>query len=446
MTAEQFAAKVKAELGDHKHDHPTVEMSLASEVEAVQNFWEQRDSLRRIHAIAQARMVGPWGVLGAVLVRVMCAVPAQVRLPATIGAPMSLNLFVALVGVSGEGKDGCIGCARDAVRFTDQIRELRELPLGSGEGIARALERDDDGNQDPVLFKGSEIDTVAALFSRRDSTLEPELRKLYCGDQLGFTNAQKHTRSLVSAHSYRAGMIVGVQPRRGDALLRGSDGGTPQRFLWMPVHDMSAPDVTPTMPAAWAVTLPPMFTPEMQMDDTGYGVDLDYPEEVRTEIEEQRRKVLRREPGIDPLDGHALMCRLKVAAALMFLDGGRTVVDVEDWDLAGHVMKVSDRTRRTVTAATADRAATTNRARAAARDEEDQYLSESKHKRAREAIVRLLGRVDGDTVSRSDLRRLLKVEVRVCFDPAISELINEGLVVAEKVDGGTAYKGCGVSQ
>ena len=44
------------------------------------------------------------------------------------------------------------------------------------------------------------------------------------------------------------------------------------------------------------------------------------------------------------LDGHALLTRLKVAAALALLDEHVEVTD-EDWVLAGTVMEVSDHTR-----------------------------------------------------------------------------------------------------
>jgi hypothetical protein len=65
-----------------------------------------------------------------------------------------------------------------------------------------------------VLFAVPEVDTLASLLGRQGVTVEGELRKLYSGEQLGFTNAQKATRSVVAAHSYRAALTVGVQPLR----------------------------------------------------------------------------------------------------------------------------------------------------------------------------------------------------------------------------------------
>ena len=106
-----------------------------------------------------------------------------------------------------------------------------------------------------------------------------------------------------------------MQPTRGHTLLKGADGGTPQRFIWLPVDDADAPEVAPDTPT------PVMFRQSIFKDnhlDCGF-LNLVVPEHVRAEIDSHRLKVLHRE-DVDPLDGHKLICRLKVAAALMFLE------------------------------------------------------------------------------------------------------------------------------
>jgi hypothetical protein len=406
----------------------------------VVDFWKARPSLRRIHQFAQARMVGPWAVLIAALVRTMLAVSPEVRLPAIVGTPMSLNMSGALVGVSGGGKDGASGCARDAVVFGEYLSEPVELPLGSGEGMVRALMPDKDGKAAPVLFSASEIDTVTALFGRQGATLEPEIRKLYCGQQLGFTNAQKHTRTLVDAHTYRAGLIVCVQPLRAESLLKGADGGTPQRFVWAPVDDASAPDTPVELPKPWKLKIPPMFDPKSQVD--GQWVDLDVPTAIRAEIRGHRLAVLRGE-GVDPLDGHKLLCRLKVAAALMFLDSTddneRKMINLDDWKLAGHIMAVSDRTREGVAAAGRAKASRENKARALAADEREAFGSERKLQRARAAITRRFDRAAGQSISRRDVRARLKSDIRDYFEPALAELIEEEVITEVAMGNGRGY-------
>jgi hypothetical protein len=68
--------------------------------------------------------------------------------------------------------------------------------------------------------------------------------------------------------------------------------------------------------------------------------DLTVPEVAWQAIRAHRLAVLREDPHVDPLDGHALLTRLKVAAALMALEG-RTLIGTADWSLAGYVMDVS---------------------------------------------------------------------------------------------------------
>jgi hypothetical protein len=395
------------------------------------SFWDQRDSLRHIHEFAQARIVGPWGVLGSLMVRATCAVPPHITLPAITGGPMSLNMFCAPVGASGVGKGGCDAVAREAARFSYGGRqcELLELPTGSGEGIARSLRQadadEDDEQPDTVLFSIPEVQTVAALFSRQGSTLESELRKVFSGEQLGFTNSQKSTRTRVAAHSYRAGMIIGVQPLHADALLKGADGGTPQRILWMPVDDPDAPDEDQDQPAPIMVAIPAIVGPH-----------LDIPPSVRDEIRSSRRAVMRREP-VDPLDGHRLLTRLKVAVALMLLDQ-RSEFWLDDWGLAAQVMAVSDETRAGIARMSADRSRRDNAAKALSQADRDvvilDRLAEESQHRVSKAIIRKLERTG--TATRYDLRSACDSSIRADFTTVFDLFLDKGFVVGcEGVDG-----------
>lgn len=95
----------------------------------------------------------------------------------------------------------------------------------------------------------------------------------------------------IPAHSYRMALLLGVQPRRAGALLDDADGGTPQRFLWLPTTDPLAPDVR----------LLPSHNPCRCRRRPG-GLPL----AARHTIEEARRARLRgQESG---LDGHAREC------------------------------------------------------------------------------------------------------------------------------------------
>lgn len=395
-------------------------------------FWTRRPVLEHIRDFARARRAGPWAVLGASLARAVATIEPQVMLPPTIGSAVSVNLFVALVGPSGGGKGAAEGAARDAVQFVDhngRAIEIDEFPLGSGEGISRTFrpQGTDDDEPNPrsrALFSAPEVDTLSALGSRQGATLMPELRKLYMGEGIGFNNASKATRSTLPAHSYRACLMLGVQPAKAGPLLHDADGGTPQRFVWMPVGDPDAPDVAPEAREPFVVKAPRW----------GSGQQLlEVPDAAREAMDRHRLATLRGE-DVDPLDGHRMLTRLKVAAALTILDG-RSVLDADAWELAGLVMRVSDRTRAGIERTLTERARAANRARAQADSERAVIVDDAKHdaeiRRAREGVIRFLGK--RNRVARGDVLRSLKSDIRAHLDAVIDSLTEEGLVITTLV-------------
>ncbi|RVW01318.1 hypothetical protein [Rhodococcus xishaensis] len=390
-------------------------------------FWLARDALAHVLEYSRSRRAGPWSVLIVVLARLIAALEPNIMLPPKPGAAVSLNFFAALVGPSGAGKGVSMGTARDSVRIVDHNGrpiDIDEFPLGSGEGISRTYRPagTDDNEPNPrtrALFDAPEVDTLAALGARQGATLMPELRKLFIGEQLGFNNGTKATRSILSAHSYRASLTIGVQPMKAGPLLHDADGGTPQRFVFMPVHDPDAPDAAPQTPQPWTVKLPRF----------GSGTaHLEVPDEARAAMDAHRLATLRGEQ-VDPLDGHRMLTRLKVAAALMVLDG-RSVIDAEDWHLAGTIMRVSDRTRTGIEATLAERVREANRARAQADGERAAIVEDHKYegdvRRAREGVLRYLTR-RGRTPIR-ELAKSLRSDVRPHLELVLSDLIESGMI------------------
>jgi hypothetical protein len=240
-------------------------------------------------------------------------------------------------------------------------------------------------------------------------------------------NAGKDTRNLVTAHSYRACVVVGVQPLRSQALLGAADGGLPQRFLYLPTSDPGAPTQRPADPGRWQVP-----TSAWRRGTPGHlrlvadATDLVVPEIALCAIDGHRLGVLRQDHRVDPLDGHALLCRLKAAAALMALDG-RTALGDTDWQLAATLMEISTHTREQCRRALTDHTRRQNTARALAAVERDQVIAERKSQRARQAILRKLS---GDQqLTTGELRRALKVDIRDHYDAALAELLESGEIV-----------------
>ena len=413
-------------------------------------FWSARPVLRHVLALARARGVGPWAVLGTVMARGICTIPPTVALPGIVGGRMSLNLFVAAVGPSGGGKGAADAAAMAGIQFTGPAVGL--VPLGSGEGIARTfrpsgLAVGQPNSIDTAIFTAPEIDTLAAIAARQGSTLSAELRKVYSGEALGFGNAGKDTRNIVAAGSYRASLILGVQPLRSQPLIGAADGGLPQRFIWMPTSDPDAPDEPPPDPGVRKIETPAWNRPNAgHLHVVTDGQDLAVPDVARQAIRAHRLAVLREDPTVDPLDGHALLTRLKVAAALMTLDG-RAIVDPTDWTLAGYVMDISTYTRERCKRALIDQSRTHNTARALATADRDEIISERKLQRCKDGIVRALARVAaGQCVPHNQLRRSLKSDVRDYFDSAAADLIAEGHISAARTAKGVMYGGPPVDQ
>ncbi|MFV8319922.1 hypothetical protein [Mycobacterium sp. 23] len=402
----------------------------------IDDFWSARPILQHVLTLARARGVGPWAVLGAAMARAIATIPPEVALPGIVGSRMSLNLFVALVGPSGGGK----GAAEATALEGFSLPHVDIVALGSGEGVSRTFrpigtKPDDPNPVTSAIFSAAEIDTVAAIASRQGSTLSAELRKLYSGEQLGFANAGKETRNVVAAGSYRACLTIGVQPLRSHALLGASDGGLPQRFVWLPVSDPDAPDAPPADPGKWKIARPSWLRA------VGSAIDLAVPDAAANAIRAHRRAVLREDPKVDPLDGHLMLTRLKVAAGLMAIDG-RTVIGDADWRLAGYIMDVSNWTRERCRRTLIEQSRTANTARALAAADREEIISDRKLQRCKDGILRTLSRrQSGYPTPHHQLRRSLKSDVRDYFDAATTELAAEERIYQVRTPKGIAYTG-----
>lgn len=408
-------------------DYPSLG-ALADELE-LDTFWRARPVLAHLHAFARARRVAPWALLGVTLARVVAVVPPVVVLPSLVGSYGSLNLFVGVVGRSGAGKGTAESAAVDAVPLPGPVATAT---VGSGEGIAHAyVRRTKDGVEQhtaAVLFSVPEIDTLTALSERRGATLLPELRRAWVGERLGFAYADPTKRLPVPAHAYRMALVAGIQPERAARLLADADGGTPQRFLWLPADDPQAPDTSPEEPGPWRWQAPRW----PQRSWTASYQVLPVCARARAEVDADRLARLRGDGHA--LDGHAMFARLKIAAALAILDGRADVDDI-DWTLAAHVAERSRATRQGVVDAIAAADAAGNRRRAHAEAERAVLVAErldtaSVQRVARRLVRRLEGR---GWVPRNDLRKTCPGRDRSYFDAAIDAAFAAGQVEVREV-------------
>ena len=354
----------------------------------------------------------------------------------SVGGPASLNLFVGIVGVSGQGKDS----AHAAAKAVLPVR-ASTISLGSGEGIAHQyMERQGPDliqHTVSVLFVMREVKKLGALKDRSASTLLPELCTAWMGQELGFAYVDKNKRLPMAEHTYRLGLAVGIQDANAGILLDDSDSGTPQRFLWMPGTNPDAPDAddTPDVPEPlkWAVT---DWAPELAVpddDDDGEFARGRPPELIAMGVCETALRIIRerRVPVVrgEAPGSHDLLAREKVAAALALLDK-RTSINDQDWELSAYVMGVSDATRAGAIRAAADRDRAANTARGRQEGERavivDEVAGDAVKRKARSAILGKLA--SEDWVAGSDLRKAVQHKHRGVFEEVIGELADEEIV------------------
>lgn len=404
------------------------------------DFWAQRPVLAHLRKAALARRVSPWAVLGVALVRVITAVPPFVVLPPIVAGRGSLNLFIALVGPSGSGKGGATTTATETLLTAGTGERFATHSLGSGQGIAHSYgKREKDGSfvrhSVSALFVAEEIDAMGSAARQVGSTLLPELRSLWMGEALGKMYVDPAKRIEIPSHSYRAGLIAHVQPARASTLLDDVDGGTPQRFVWLPTtypHSDLRPEA-PVAPWRWRCPVWRATTAEP-------GMPLPVCDEAWEAIDGSALSRARGEG--DPLDGHRLFCQLKVAAALGILDG-RPTVTLADWELAQRVMAISDQTRAVVVEAlrSVKVRAHEDKAFGAAVTAlaVDEALSDAATKRVLKVLQRHIP-MSPDRITRTELRKRVNSRDRAHFDEAMARLLATDAVLVDHSARGVAYQ------
>jgi hypothetical protein len=316
------------------------------------DIWERRWYLAHIRDAARSRMVAPHAVFGCVVARVAAFTPPSTCIPPIVGGRAPLSLYVALHGSSGAGKSSPAACAADLLPETP-AGCVGPLGLGSGEGMVEAFmdlveEEDGGGRKRKVkrhvhrgaLFMLDEGQMLAEIGARKGSTILPVLRTAWSGDDPGQANASIETRRSLRKGSYHVGLISLWQDKAGAALIDDADGGTPQRFIWLPTTDPTFPDNEPDWPGEIEMGWPPTIAHAGQVVPNPLGID----DEIRAEIKQARRTVIRGHAKEPPLDAHRRLNKLKLAGVLALLDG-RHHINIDDWQIAEHFMCVSDAVR-----------------------------------------------------------------------------------------------------
>jgi hypothetical protein len=376
--------------------------------------------LQYLLQLARARMVSPYALLGSIVALVLAETPPSLRIPPYIGAPASLNSYFAIVGPSGSGKTVGMDVASEIL--PPLVVSLRTP--SSGEGIITLFVDVEKGEQiqhtQQVLSVVDEIGTLGAQQDRQGSTLASIMRSAWSGSTLSTNGADRTRRRHLLSHSYRYCMVMGVQPSTAHVLLDDQGAGTPQRIIWLPATDRHAPDFDVEVPAV---------NPLAKWRRPAFASEITFPDHVSDLVRRVRRDALR--GTVNELDGHALLAREKLAAGLAILHGTSTVSDAL-WDVSGHLMTVSERTRQSLLDYRIKEAR--NRAHSQGRADAEREAAKTSH--GLEHAVLVLSRYVHRNPSGVTRRQLKDAcgRWKSLSTEAITEAVARGLIREDKVD------------
>lgn len=238
-------------------------------------FWTSTAELSLICAIAHARKVGRWGLLGAVLANLLSWVPPYVVLPdadgntSSITTGGSLNFFMHLVAESGDGKGRVQAVADELVppntrRYGSESLDVDLLTNTTGEGLVKHVvsvkSTKDDGDDkahdamiqvtSAVMVQVDEVSNYVAELCRTGSKAAGIFTSLWSGKLSGTGTSTRDNRAILPPHAARLVMLVLAQPEMCGDLFTDEliSGGTPQRPVWLPADDYSPCPVTTPPP------------------------------------------------------------------------------------------------------------------------------------------------------------------------------------------------------
>jgi hypothetical protein len=395
-----------------------------------QAVFDTTPELKYIRDIARARLVSPWALLATMIGRATASTSPDLKIPAFIASEGSLNQMWALVGPSGSGKSATVGIADEI--FPAQPGVVTANP-SSGEGLVTLFIDVEKGISIQVATKAmsviDEIGQLGAQQSRTGSTLAAILRTAWSGAGLSTHSADKDRRRNLNAHAYRYVLVVGVQYATAHIIMDDAGAGTPQRFGMMPATDRHAP----------AHDIPdPQNNPFANWRMPQHGNLISYPDHVRDHVRDNRRANLA--GNTDALDGHAVFTRLKIAAGLAILHRTTTVTE-QFWDISGHIMRMSDRTRTAIQDHAAQQAATKAEAIGIAEARKEEATVNYSHERAALMVARYVHKhPEGVTRKKAkDAAGRYKPIAATAIDAAIERGYIEAVAVTANAGDGHRY-------
>lgn len=347
-------------LRQYRSDHPGGEVIERAEGKTApsatpsmyldDDFWQARSWLAALRDTALARMLSPDAVLGAFLSAYATTIPMGIWVPAVVGARAPLNTYCTIVAVSGGGKTAAMTVASDLLGSVDNPDVRLGNSLRSGEGLITLVlkptkkRRGEEEQFEPSFNAGVQVHfdeggTLGKQVERAGSTTIPYLNTAWAG--AGVVGGAKASDSAgFPAKAVRITCVMGVQYGAAANLFTGEAErlGFPQRLLYFGNDNPILEDLdVDTMSEAPIV---PLDLPRYQHSEfTRFPQEMAVPAEIKREV-----RLWTKEKTVhgltNPLDGHRMNLRLRVASIFALMEG-RFDIDVSDWGLALAVERTS---------------------------------------------------------------------------------------------------------
>lgn len=366
------------------------------------DWWDSRPILAHIHAEAKFRLMSPWALLLAVLVKTSAEIDPHVRLPNLMVATSPINLYGCLLGPSGGGKTGT---ERAAAELRDW--QAPTFDFGSTEGLidiyVEPIPKKEKGDTDADTFanpfemvpghpelrmknrrglaKTDELATFLGQAGRAGNTIKGAILTAYFAGTIH--PAYRHNKGLLPAGQYQLAWLVGAQPNLAWEVIEDKEVGLPQRLLWAQTRDRHAVEDAPKPEGELPWNVP--------ADATRPGAErfIGVPDDIRREVRLARLEAVKSDE--EDLSGHRMLTRLRVAAILALIEG-RYTINAEDWHLSDLIVAHSDACIEMVLAERARRTAeahkATGQAKAAAALAGAEYTAEVVTEKAAQVIAR----------------------------------------------------------
>lgn len=414
-------------------------------------FWAARPILGAIRELAWATRTCPEAVLIGTFALLAGNIMPNMKVHGGIGSPAAMNTMGLLIGIPGGGKSVSWKVVCRYIEIVGGAKAPHFTP-SSGQGVPamygtwRKAKGTTLGYFERTRFNAigflDETDNIASLRETKGNTLSSTLRSAAMGGELGSQTVDVERRTQINEGTYSFSLIACGQPLRMGWLLNADEmgGGLPQRFLWAPAVSLYHPtELGSPEDVMIGLPLEAQGNPNGNAFSTAGAVVpkqecvIMAPESVCSQIiaRYERRQMF----GGDPMLAHVDLTRLKIAGYLSIM-AGRVYMTVEDWDLAGEVVRMSVSTSQWTWAQLAEHEKTEARTRSAAKGRADAGAAiandEELIKHAASLILPKVNRSPDGIGSAG----LVSGKLRPYRDAAIEHLVGNGLIRAEDVTNG----------